>query len=190
VHTATRRFPAEFAKIWGILARLIRRLSELEQQCDTSSRLQSTSRQYIMKNYVDQFCEDIHTNLSAIGATFTRLQTLIADKAKSTEQEIRKYFVETEEGIEQTRAKRAAALLELKKWSDEESSEAIEKVAQWKAKRETSRLHARADRCERSAAAAIAVAAAAMDEAERAVLRALLARKETISIQAQQVGSS
>ncbi len=80
--------------------------------------------------------------------------------------------------------------MELKKWMDEESSEGIDKVAQWKAKRETSRLHARADKYERCAGAAMAVAATAMNEAERAVLRALLARKEAISIQIQQGSGS
>jgi hypothetical protein len=49
--------------------------------------------------------------------------------------------------------------------------------------RQTDKLHARADRYERCANAAVEIAAAKIDEAVQWVFRALLARNEAISIQ-------
>jgi hypothetical protein len=139
-----------------------------------------------MANHVDQFCADICVTLSIIDATVVRVETLIEDKAKSTEQDVRERMAVVEKRIEQGRAKVAAARAALERWTVDESPEASMKVAEWKTKRDTSKLHAHADRHEARAAAVIDVAVAAMDDAERAVLGALLARKEAISIQVRQ----
>jgi hypothetical protein len=63
--------------------------------------------------------------------------------------------------------------------------EADEKLVGWKMKRQTSHLHAHADRFEKGLVAAVEIAAMAMEEAERAAIRAVLARREAISIQIQ-----
>jgi hypothetical protein len=139
-----------------------------------------------MINHVDQFCEDLHATLSIIDASRARIKTLLADKSKITELDVLECLRTVENSIQQGRAKAAAARAALERWTDEERAEASDRVAEWKTKRQTGKLHARADRYEEHAAAAIDVAAAAMDDAERTVLQALLARKEAISIQVQQ----
>jgi hypothetical protein len=141
-----------------------------------------------MANHVHSFSEDLHATLSIIDAGRARVQALIADKAGRTGQEMTDRLAEVERSIRHGRVTAAAALAALGKWTVAEESEASGLIAEWKTKRQTGKLHARADRYEEHAAAAIVVAAAAMDEAERAVLRALLARKEAISIQVQQSG--
>ena len=55
----------------------------------------------------------------------------------------------------------------MKNWVDEQKLVTSDKIAEWKAKRETTKLQNRADKAERYAAATIDVAVAALDEAER-----------------------
>lgn len=55
-------------------------------------------------------------------------------------------------------------------------------VADWKAKLDTSMLRARADRSERHAEAALVVALAGVDEAEKAMLSAGIARSEADAV--------
>jgi hypothetical protein len=61
---------------------------------------------------------------------------------------------------------------------EEERCETSETIPDWKAVRNTNKLHARAGRSERCALTAIEIAALTMDEAEIAVHRALPTRKE------------
>lgn len=75
--------------------------------------------------------------------------------------------------VEQGRAKIAAAQADIKGWADEKKAATSDKIAEWKAKRELTKLQGRADKAERYAAAASAVAVAALDEAEEASLEAL-----------------
>jgi hypothetical protein len=60
-----------------------------------------------------------------------------------------------------------------------------DRVAEWKSNRETSKLQNRADKAERYAAATIAVALAAVDEAEQAAIEAWLTRQDANSPLAQ-----
>jgi hypothetical protein len=90
-----------------------------------------------------------------------------------------------DEIAELNRAKTLAAYAESNRCLEEEKLEASEKITEWKKKRLTSQLHARADRLERCAVSAVEIAVLAMDEAERTVLRAILSRKEAVLIQVQ-----
>lgn len=131
----------------------------------------------------DAFRREFSASLSMIADTLDRLNALVGEKATSTEHELREQVAESKLLIDQSRMQ--AAQNELNRLIEEQKLETSEKVADWKTRRQTSKLHARADRCERSATTAIEIAVLAMDEAERAVLCALLTRKETISIQVQ-----
>ena len=131
----------------------------------------------------DAFQREFRASLSMIADTLDRLNALFGEKATTTEHELREQVAESKLLIDQSRMQ--AAQNELNRLIEEQKLETSEKVADWKAHRQTSKLHARADRCERSATTAIEIAVLAMDEAERAVLCALLTRKETISIQVQ-----
>jgi predicted metal-dependent hydrolase len=137
-----------------------------------------------MSEDVDPFPKEFRVGLSMIEQTFDRLNTLIAN---TTEHDLQEDVTEIEKFIDQSRRQARAAQKELNRLMDEEGFETSEKIADWRARRLTSKLHARADRSERCAVTAIEIAVLAMDEAERAVLRALLTRKEAISIQVQQL---
>ena len=56
-----------------------------------------------------------------------------------------------------------------------------DKIAQWKDQRNVKKLAARADRSEEYAIAAMQFAAAAVDEAERAIVEAIVARLDVES---------
>lgn len=145
------------------------------------------SGQMLMSEDFDPFPKEFRTGLSMIEQTFDRLNTLVANTTTRTEHDLQEDVTEIEKFIDQSRRQARAAQKELNRLVDEERFETSEKVADWKTRRLTSKLHARADRSERCAVTAIEIAVLAMDEAERAVLRALLTRKETISIQVQQL---
>ena len=64
----------------------------------------------------------------------------------------------------------------MKNWADEQKAATSEKIAEWKTKHETAKLQRRAEVAERFADATIDLAAAALDEAEHALLQAWAAR--------------
>lgn len=74
--------------------------------------------------------------------------------------------------IEQSRANVSAAQTEVNDWVDERETATRNKISEWRANRETSKLQNRADKAERYAAATIDVALAAFDKVEQASLEA------------------
>jgi len=137
----------------------------------------------MMNGNTDQFQKDLRLNLSIVMTACDRFITTVEDRMAGTEPEWREQLLEMEKLIEQGQAMIAAARANLHRWIEEEKLETSLKVAEWKATRQTDKLHARADRYERCANAAVEIAAAKIDEAGQWVFRALLARNEAISIQ-------
>jgi hypothetical protein len=140
----------------------------------------------MMGQHIDQFCEELRVKLARIDDGLDDLKTKINGKAEGAEQVVRNHLDEVEKRIDGGRAKIETAQSEVKNWVDERKTVTRDKVAEWKTKRETNKLHNRADRAERYAAAASEIAGAAVDEAERAALEAWLARQDAISAQVKQ----
>lgn len=69
--------------------------------------------------------------------------------------------------------------------SGAEQDVAAETILRWIGKRQSARLHARADTIERLAAVTVELAALSMLEAERMTMTALLARRDAMSAQVQ-----
>jgi hypothetical protein len=112
------------------------------------------------------------------------LKAKINGNAVHVEQDVQSHLNRVHKRVEQGRAKVAAAQADIKEWAEEEKTATSNKIAEWKAKCEVSKLQGRADRAERYAAAASTVAVAALDEAEEASLEAWLARQDANSAQA------
>jgi hypothetical protein len=138
-----------------------------------------------MGQRIDRFCEDLRLKLTDIDSGIGGLKAKI-DGTQNAEQEVRSHFDKVQKRIEQDRTKLSAAQTEVKNWVEERKTETRDRVAEWKAKRETSKLQNRADKAERYSAATIVVALAAADKAERAALEAWLARQD-VSAQAKAV---
>ncbi|HUK09083.1 MAG TPA: hypothetical protein VLX09_14510 [Stellaceae bacterium] len=131
-----------------------------------------------MGQRIDQFCENLRLKLTNIDSGLTSLKAKIDGKTQQAEQEARSHLEKVRRQIQQNRAKVSAAQTEMKEWAESRKAATNEKISEWKAKRETSRLQNRADKAERYAAASIEVALAAVDEAEEASLEAWLARQD------------
>jgi hypothetical protein len=139
-----------------------------------------------MGQRIDQFCEDLRLKLTNIDSGLSGLKAKIDGKAQNAEQEVRSHLERVQKRIEQDRTKVSAAQTEVKDWAEARKMETRDKIAEWKSKRETGKLQTRADRSEQYAAAAITVAAAAVDEAERASFEAWLARQDSDFAQVKQ----
>jgi predicted nucleic acid-binding Zn-ribbon protein len=137
-----------------------------------------------MGQRIDQFCEDLRLKLTNIDNGLGGLKAKIEGKAQNAEQEARSHLERVQKRVEQDRAKVSAAQTEVKNWIEERKTATRDKIAEWKTKRETSKLQNRADKAERYAAATIVVTLAAADEAEQAALEAWLARQDANSAQA------
>jgi hypothetical protein len=136
-----------------------------------------------MSERIDQFRENLRIKLTGIDNELRALKTKIDSDAKAAERDVRNHLDAVKKLVEQERSKVATAQSDIKKWVDERKVETNEKVAEWKAKREKTKLQGRADFAERYAAAAVVVALAAVDEAEQAALEAWLARKDADHVQ-------
>ena len=136
-----------------------------------------------MNGNTDQFQEDLRLNLSIVMTACDRFGTTVEDGMAATEPECHAQLLEMEKLIEHSRAKIAAARAGLHRWIEEEKLETSVQVFEWKAMRQTDKLHARADRYERCANAAIEIAGAKIDEAGQWCFARCLHANEAISIQ-------
>jgi len=131
-----------------------------------------------MGQKINQFCEDLRVKLTSIDNDLGSLKLKVDTKVHGAEEEARSHLAKVQQRIDADRSKVAAANAEMKKWVDDRKAVTAEKIAEWKVKREASKLQNRAEKAERNATAAIAVALAAVDDAELAALEAWLARKD------------
>ncbi len=139
-----------------------------------------------MGQHIDQFSEDLRLKLTKIHDGLDGLKTKIEGKAQNAEQEVRGHLQDVQQHIERERSKVSAAQAEVKGWAENRKNATRDKIVEWKAKRETSKLLQRADDAERYASAAADVAFAAVDDAEQAALEAWLARQDANSAPARQ----
>jgi hypothetical protein len=143
-----------------------------------------------MGQRIDQFCEQLRTKLTQIDTGLQNLKGKIDSKARTADQDAQAHLDKVKNRIAQDQTKVTAAQAKMKDWVQARNVETHAKIAEWKNKRETSKLQNRADRADQFAAAAIVVAAAAVDEAEQASVEAWLARQDADSAPAKQAASA
>ena len=131
-----------------------------------------------MGQHIDQFCEDLRLKLTNIDRGLADLKAKIDSKALNAEQDVRHHLDLVSKRIEQDRAKVSASQAEVKNWVEDRKTATREKIAEWKAGWDISKLQGRADAAERYAVAAVDIAAGALDEAYQASLEAWLARED------------
>jgi hypothetical protein len=128
-----------------------------------------------MSATVDQFCDRLRDQLNAIEGRLQSVKTNISGMSEQAEKTLRGKLEEArtkmqaqKEPVEQTRAN-------LKARAQQKIAETKEAITEWKARRETRKLKARAEQAEVYAADAIYHAMASIDEAEEAILDAVIA---------------
>ncbi len=139
-----------------------------------------------MSQHIDQFCEELRVKLRHMDGGLSDLKAKIIDRTEDAERLVRSHLDEIDKRIENNRSELAAARSKVTDWLGEKKAATQDKIAEWKTKRETDKLHNLADRAERYAAAAFEIAAAAVDAAERAAMEAWLAREDATSAQVTQ----
>src|SRR5260370_14731092 len=102
-----------------------------------------------MGQRIDQFCEDLRLKLTNTDSGLSGLKAKIDGKAEHAEQEVRSHLDKVRKRLEQGRAKIAADKAEIKNWADSQKAATSDKIAEWKANREASKLQNRADKAER-----------------------------------------
>jgi len=120
-----------------------------------------------MGKRIDQFWDDLRTQLTDIDARLHELKGKIDSKAHNAEQDVRNHLDKLEKRIAQDQTKIRNAQTEIRNWVEAHEVETKNKIYAWED---------RADRADRYLAAAKVVAAGALNEAERASLEAWLAR--------------
>ena len=131
-----------------------------------------------MNAKVDQFCDNLRDRLNFMEGRLQSVTTNLKGLPEQAEKAVRAKLDQArtklrahKEGAEQT-------LANLKARAQQKVAETKEAVSEWKAKRETRKLQARAERAEAYAADAVAYALATLDEAEEAILDAVVARMD------------
>jgi hypothetical protein len=136
-----------------------------------------------MGKRIDQFSEDLRLKLTNVDSGLSSLKAKIDGRAEHAEQAVRSHLDSVRRRADQSRAKVAAAQAEIVTWAKDREAATGDKIAEWKAKRETAKLQDRADKAERHASATAEVAAAAVDDAEAAALEGWLARQDAKAAQ-------
>ena len=125
-----------------------------------------------MSNSINKFARLMRNKLHDVEHRLEALKTASEAQADHTEKAIRAHIVTLEDEAHEAKKSLDQARANMTDWVDETK----EVVADWKAKFDTKMLQGRADRSERYADAALVVALAGVDNAEKAMLSADVAR--------------
>jgi len=129
-----------------------------------------------MSEKVDKFCSDLRDRLTAIEDRLNQAKESVEKASHDTHEaiEAKKAEIKTKADADKQKVKDAEA--KAKNWVEAKVAAAEADIEEWKTKREIHKLEKRADHAEDYAASAIILAAAAVDEAEFAILDAVGAR--------------
>jgi len=125
---------------------------------------------------IDKFCGSLRSKLVEIDERMSALKTKLGGEAHQARQDVQAQLEELRKRLEHQRSNASAAQARVKRWIEKKEKATNEKIAGWKAKRETSELESRAEDAELYATDATDVALASIEEAEVAAMEAALAR--------------
>ena len=129
-----------------------------------------------MSEKIDKFCEDLRSQLSAVDDRIQSLKSKVQASAAQSKEQVEADLNKAKADLEASKQKVEAKAAQMKAHLEAKKAETEEQIAAWKHKREVSKLEKRADRAENYAANATIVAAAAVDEADYAIVDAIAAR--------------
>lgn len=127
-----------------------------------------------MSSAIAKFNKRLRHKLHEVEHRLEGLRSATEAQAAHADESIRTHVATLEEGAHDMREKLDQARVDMAAWVDD----AKDVVTGWKAKFDTAMLVGRADRSERYAEASLLVAMAGVDQAEKAMLSAGLARRD------------
>ncbi|HJZ91236.1 MAG TPA: hypothetical protein VKE40_10210 [Gemmataceae bacterium] len=129
-----------------------------------------------MSAKVDEFRDTLRDRLDDVEGRLQSVKTNIETLSDQAEKALRDKLDQARAKLQGQKKRVEQTWANLQARAQQTMAETKEAVSEWRAKRETRKLNARADRAERYAADAIDFAVASIDEAEEAILEAVVAR--------------
>ena len=136
-----------------------------------------------MSSKIDLFCDRLRDGLDAVETRLHTVQANVLAMPGKAEHVLQDDLNAARRKVEAQVTRAEQAQEGVKAWAVAKVAETREAVGDWKAKRETKKLKARSDRAEKYAVDALFCGAAAMDEAEAAILEAAVARLDADATQ-------
>jgi hypothetical protein len=131
-----------------------------------------------MKNAMTKFSAEIQAKMKDVETRLESLKATMATQADHADQAIRAQIGILEDDAQKAKGTLERARDEMSTWVED----AKDTVIGWKDQLNASMLHARADRSDRYAEAALVVALAGVDQAQKAMLSASVARSDAEAI--------
>lgn len=134
-----------------------------------------------MSKQTDNFTNRLRDQLNDIDDRLSAVKLTIESASQESQAVIESKLKAVKAKLETKRQDFNTYRLDLKKQAEEKQSEIMAKIDGWETTRELDDLNRRADHAEEYAARGVAVAMAAIEEAEEAILEALAARLDAIN---------
>lgn len=127
---------------------------------------------------IDNFTKKLHDNLEAVENRAKAFKDSIQSATEKTQGEIQSKLDEARTNLEAKKQEFDEYRAKIKTQFEQKESEVKSNIEEWKTSREIKKLEERADQAEDYANTAILLAMATMEEAEKATLEAIAARRD------------
>jgi hypothetical protein len=131
-----------------------------------------------MSEKFNTFCNELRTKINDADKRIKDLKASAVGASEKAKLEAKAQLAALDNKAKEQKARTVAAEAKMKSWVEEKKTMTHDTIAQWKEQRDVKRLAARADLSEHYAVTAMEIAAAAVDEAERAAVEAVVARMD------------
>jgi hypothetical protein len=136
-----------------------------------------------MNEKIDSFSKELRTKVDGVDKRLKDLKAHAKDATEKAKVEAKAQLAALDNRAKDHRAKVQSAEAKTKAWIEEKKTATGEKIAGWKAQHDVKRLAAHANSAEHYAVASMELAAAAVDEAERAAVEAVVSRMDADAAQ-------
>ena len=136
-----------------------------------------------MNEKIDGFWKELRTKLDGVDKRLNHLKASAKGATEKAKIEAKAQLAVLESHVKEQHAKVQAVEAKTKAWLEEKKTATSDKIAAWKAQHDVKRLAAHADGAEQYAVASMRLAAATVDEAERAAVEAVVARMDAEAAQ-------
>jgi DNA repair exonuclease SbcCD ATPase subunit len=140
-------------------------------------------QEVIMGEKFDKFCSDLRTKIDDADKHLKGLQASAKNAGQKARDDAKAHLATLENKAKEQQAKIEESEAKVKAWAQQKKAITADKIAEWKAQRQVKKLNDRADDAESYAVATMQVASAAIDEAERAAIEAVVARIDADAVQ-------
>jgi hypothetical protein len=137
-----------------------------------------------MNQTIDNFSNELRTKINEADKRLKDLKASAENMSQKAKDDAKAQLDRLENRAEEQRAQIEASKQKIKDWVQQKKTITSDKIAEWKSQRQVKKLADRADDTESYADAAIEIAVASVDEAERATIEAIIARMDLDAVQA------